>query len=72
MEQIRGLSFKSKGAAAFCSYGWSGEARPIIENLLGTAGFNKLPEGPKVLWYPGAEQLESCFEYGQMIATHIA
>jgi anaerobic nitric oxide reductase flavorubredoxin len=71
MEQIRGLSFKNKGAAAFCSYGWSGEARPIIENLLNTAGFNKLPEGPKVLWYPGAEELGLCFEYGQMIATHM-
>ena len=71
LEQMRGLSLKNKGAAAFGSYGWSGESKAIIENLLSTAGFNKLPEGPKVLWYPGAEELSRCFEYGQMISTHI-
>lgn len=71
LEQMRGLAFKGKSAAAFGSYGWSGEAIPIIENLLHTAGFNALQSGPKILWYPGEEDLSKCNEYGRMIANQV-
>ena len=70
LEQIRGLAFKNKKAAAFCSYGWSGEAKGIIEDLLFKAGFEPLPQGPKVLWYPHGEDLEMCKNYGREVAKN--
>ncbi len=69
LEQIRGLALKNKSAAAFGSYGWSGEANGIIENLLNVCGFTALEHGPKILWYPGSEDLQKCMLYGKMIAS---
>lgn len=69
LEQIRGLSLKGKSAAAFGSYGWSGEGNKIIENLLNACGFTALEHGPKILWYPGSEELHKCMLYGKMIAS---
>lgn len=71
LEQIRGLSFKKKLAAAFCSYGWSGEAISIIEDLLTKSGFEPLPRGPKILWYPDQNSRESCIEYGKSVARQV-
>lgn len=68
LEQIRGLGFKDKNAASFSSYGWSGEANRIIEELLTKSGFTTIPEGPRVMWYPGDEDIEKCKEFGKMIA----
>jgi flavorubredoxin len=69
MEEIRGLSFKNKMAAAFCTYGWSGEGRATIETLLDNAGFKRLSDGPKILWYPTEESLSMCRSYGAMISA---
>ncbi len=68
LEQIRGLSFKKKRAAAFGSYGWSGEGQTIIEELLSKSGFEPLPRGPKILWYPDTEGIQMCRSYGKSIA----
>ncbi|HEX2959931.1 MAG TPA: anaerobic nitric oxide reductase flavorubredoxin [Chitinispirillaceae bacterium] len=68
LEQIRGLGFKGKNGASFSSYGWSGEAKGIIEELLNKAGFTVIPEGPKVMWYPGDEDINNCKEFGKMVA----
>jgi flavorubredoxin len=68
LEQIRGLGFKGKKAASFSSYGWSGEANRIIEELLNKGGFTIIPEGPRVMWYPGDEDINHCKEFGKMIA----
>lgn len=67
LEQIRGLSFKKKRASSFCSYGWSGEANVIINEILAKSGFEPLPQGPKVMWYPDNEALEQCREYGKAV-----
>jgi flavorubredoxin len=69
LEQIRGLSFKKKRAAAFGSYGWSGEGPAIIEELLSKSGFEPLPRGPKILWYPDTEGLQTGKSYGKSIAS---
>jgi anaerobic nitric oxide reductase flavorubredoxin len=69
LEQIRGLSFKGKKAASFGSYGWSGEAQGIINRLLEVSGFDLLPDGPKILWYPYNEDLDKCKHYGKEIAS---
>jgi flavorubredoxin len=45
IEEIKGLKFKNKKAAAFGSYGWSGEAVKIISERLGDSGFHVVDEG---------------------------
>lgn len=67
LEQIRGLSFKKKKASSFCSYGWSGEASAIINDLLTKSGFESLPQGPRIMWYPDDKALKQCFDYGKTV-----
>ena len=71
LEEIRGLKFKNKKAAAFGSYGWSGESNKMITGNLTTAGFDVLDEGLKVMWNPDEAGIESCVEYGKKIAEKL-
>jgi anaerobic nitric oxide reductase flavorubredoxin len=71
LEQIRGLSFKKKKAASFSSYGWSGEASAIINDLLAKSGFEPLAQGPRILWYPDDNALKQCFDYGKALVKAI-
>ncbi|HEY8910107.1 MAG TPA: anaerobic nitric oxide reductase flavorubredoxin [Desulfosporosinus sp.] len=68
LEMIKGLAFKNKKAAAFGSYGWSGEGNKVITTELEHCGFELLNEGLKVTWKPDNEALSSCQEYGRTIA----
>lgn len=68
LEIIKGLGFKNKKAAAFGSYGWSGESVGIITEELKKAGFEVLNDGIKVLWNPDEEALEQCREFGRNVA----
>jgi anaerobic nitric oxide reductase flavorubredoxin len=52
MEEIKGLSFKNKKAAAFGSYGWGGESVKEITSLLQESGFEIVSEGVKGNWAP--------------------
>ena len=65
LEEIKGLKFKNKKAAAFGSYGWSGESNKIISESLKTAGFEIIDDGIKVLWQPDQEGSAQCIEYGK-------
>ncbi len=65
MEEIKGLQFKNKKAAAFGSYGWSGESVKVINRLLQEAGFELMDEGIKSLWNPDTEQLKTLKKYGE-------
>lgn len=42
---IKGLRFKNKKAAAFGSYGWSGEGNKIITKEMEAAGFEIINDG---------------------------
>ncbi len=64
LEEIRGLGFKKKKAAAFGSYGWSGESVKMLNGLLGGAGFEPVNEGLRVTWNPDDEARKSCREFG--------
>lgn len=64
LEMIKGLKFKNKKAAAFGSYGWSGEGVKIIEKHLEESGFELTTPGLKLLWKPDEQALEKCREYG--------
>jgi anaerobic nitric oxide reductase flavorubredoxin len=65
LEEIKGLKFKNKKAAAFGSYGWSGESTKIISEGLRSAGFEIIDDGIKVLWQPDMEGSTQCTEYGK-------
>ena len=71
LEEIRGLKFKNKKAAAFGSYGWSGESNKMITGNLTTAGFEVVDEGLKVMWNPDEAGIESCVEYGKEFAEKV-
>lgn len=64
LEIIKGLKFTDKKAAAFGSYGWSGESVKIITEQLKEAKFDVVSEGIKELWNPDEAALERCKEFG--------
>jgi anaerobic nitric oxide reductase flavorubredoxin len=71
LEELKGLHFREKKAAAFGCYGWSGESVQSINDHLKTAGFTIVDEGFKVLWNPDEGSKKSCFEYGINFAKKI-
>ena len=71
LEEIKGLGFKDKKAAAFGCFGWGGEAVNILTNLLKQAGFQIINEGIKTLWNPDDESIKRSFEFGQEFADKI-
>ena len=72
LEEIKGLKFKNKKAAAFGCYGWSGESTKIISENLKSAGFEIVDDGIKVLWNPDDESTTKCTEYGKKFVANIS
>jgi len=72
LEEIKGLKFKNKKAAAFGCYGWSGESTKIISENLKSAGFELFDEGIRTMWNPDKENIIKCIEYGKQLATNIS
>ena len=68
LEMARGMKLKNKKAAAFGSYGWSGDAPKMIGEHLQEAGFELVNEGIKKLWVPAEATLLECIEYGKDFA----
>ncbi len=64
---LRGLGFKNKKAAAFGTYGWSGESVKIITEELERAGFEIIDQGIKILWNPDEDSKQKCEEFGKQI-----
>lgn len=65
LEMIKGLKFTNKKAAAFGSYGWSGESVKIITEALREAKFDVVNDGIRELWNPDEEALERCRDFGR-------
>ena len=65
LDMIRGIGFKNKKAAAFGSYGWSGESVDILNERLKIAKFDLVNNGLKELWKPDEEALERCRQLGR-------
>lgn len=72
LEMIKGLKFKEKRAAAFGSYGWSGEAVKQLTEELEKAGFQIVSSGHRALWVPDEAELESCREFGRQFAAALS
>ena len=68
LEEMRGLKFRNKKAAAFGCYGWSGESVKVIKGQLEAAGFQVVDDGLRCLWNPDQKSIESCFVYGRKLA----
>lgn len=71
LEEMKGLKFKGKKAAAFGCYGWSGESVKLIGEGLKEAGFELVDEGYKALWNPDADALKAAYEYGKAFAAKL-
>lgn len=65
LEMMKGLKFKNKGAAAFGSYGWSGEVVKQLTKQLEDTGFRVVDDGHRSLWIPDETELAGCREYGK-------
>ncbi len=68
LEMIKGLKIKGRKAAAFGSYGWSGEAAKLISAHLEEAGFEIVKEGIRVQWAPDQSSTEEVRSYGEEFA----
>ncbi len=68
MEEIKGLKFVDKKAAAFGCYGWSGESVKLITENLKEAGFEIINAGLKSSWNPDEAAIKECVVFGEDIA----
>jgi flavorubredoxin len=68
MEEIRGLKFAGKKAAAFGCFGWSGESVGMVTELLETSGFELINDGIKVKWTPDEDAKKRAMEFGKEVA----
>lgn len=64
LDMIKGLGFKNKKAAAFGSYGWSGESVAILNERLKEAKLEVVSDGIKELWNPDDEAMDRCRKFG--------
>jgi len=71
LEMIKGIGFKNKKAAAFGSYGWSGESVAVLEEALKAAKLEVIEGGSKELWNPDKEALERCKDFGKSFAEKL-
>jgi len=71
LEEMKGLKFKNKKAAAFGCYGWSGESTKLISETLKVSGFEVVDDGIRALWNPDDEHTTKCFEYGKQLAGKV-
>ena len=55
---LRTLKFKSKKAAVFGCYGWSGEGNKILAEELKSAGFQVVEEAIRSQWNPEKDDLD--------------
>lgn len=67
--KIKEKKFKNKKAAAFGCYGWSGESVKLINELLDSAGIERLNEGLRAMWTPDQEKLEEAAAFGKAVAA---
>jgi flavorubredoxin len=71
LEEMRGLGFAGKKAAAFGCYGWSGEAQSRLSSILSEMGFNVVDDGLKNPWEPDCDALDACIAYGKAFALKV-
>ncbi|MGD2126808.1 MAG: flavodoxin domain-containing protein [Desulfobacteraceae bacterium] len=68
---MKGLKPVNKIAAAFGSYGWSGEAVKLINEQLEEMKFKVIDPGIKIQYVPDGKGIEACHELGKKIAKQL-
>jgi flavorubredoxin len=68
LEEMKGLGFKEKKAAAFGAYGWSGESVAMITERLREGGFEMVNDGLREFWNPDDQALTNCVSFGREFA----
>ncbi len=68
MTYIKGLKPQNKIAAAFGSFGWSGEAVKILNKEFSEMKLDIIDEGIRVQYVPDEDDLNRCFDLGVKIA----
>jgi flavorubredoxin len=68
MTYIKGLRPQNKIAAAFGSFGWSGEAVKILNKEFSEMKLDIIDDGVKVQFVPDEDDLNRCFDLGVKVA----
>lgn len=68
---MKGLKPLNKIAAAFGSYGWSGESVKLINKEFEAMKFEIVDPGLKIQYVPDKEGLEICYEFGRKIGKAV-
>ncbi|MDT8378258.1 MAG: FprA family A-type flavoprotein [Desulfotignum sp.] len=68
---IKGLRPQNKLAAAFGSYGWSGEAVKILNKEFEEMKWETVDPGVKVVYVPDEDDLKRCFDLGATLAKKL-
>jgi len=68
LHYLKGLRPANKIAAAFGSYGWSGEAVKLINAIMEEMRFTVIDPGINVQYVPGNDDLGKCVELGRKVA----
>ena len=68
---LRGLKPQNKVAAAFGSYGWSGESVKVITKELEEMKFKVVDPGVRIQFVPDKEGLEACRELARKVAKEL-
>lgn len=71
LTEIKGHKFKNKYAAAFGSYGWSGEGAKVINSTFEETGMKIVNEPLQVRYRASTEELDKCIELGKHFAQSI-
>jgi flavorubredoxin len=69
MTYMKGLKPKNKVAAAFGSYGWSGESVKLITEWLESMKFQLMEPGVKVQYVPDESGLDACLDLAARVAA---
>jgi anaerobic nitric oxide reductase flavorubredoxin len=71
LEEMRGLGFKNKKAAAFGCYGWSGEGIQVISSQLKEGGFELFNDGLREKWNPDNDGIRNAVNFGRDIGLKL-
>lgn len=66
------IDTKGKMGGAFGSYGWSGEAVPMIEDRLRGLKMRVPEKGVRIKFHPTEQELDDCSAFGRSIALNLS
>jgi flavorubredoxin len=71
LSSLTAVNVRGKLGAAFGSYGWSGEAVPMVEDRLRGLKLRVPVKGVRARLIPTADELAECRELGRNLALHL-